>query len=385
MSSDAATAGLDDHARPGPRRVRLLIAVATTLALLCCGGGLTAFLLDGLDSADTELAGGSGCGRQEPIDANAELPRAGQLGDEQMRNAAIIINVGVGMHVSPRGWVIAIATALQESVLTNLPHLGARNDHDSIGLFQQRPSRGWGKVAQLQDPQYAAGKFYEALMKVEGWQGMTLTDAAQAVQRSAFPDAYAKHEPLATHIVNMLANGAARAAGGVHAIRCTMAGEVSASGWTVPVRAPMVSRFRSADRPTHDGVDLGASRGTDVVAAADGRVLVVRCNASRDGRPYGCDRDGDPVTVRGCGWYVDILHAGDFITRYCHLGSRPRVQVGQLVHVGEVIGQVGSSGHSSGPHLHFEVHRDADNSGQGAVDPEPFMRERGVPLGGSAA
>jgi murein DD-endopeptidase MepM/ murein hydrolase activator NlpD len=366
--------------------VRLLIALTVVLAMLCCGGVATAFLLGGLDgSSDSDLAGSFNCGQGGPIDADGELPRAGELGDEQMRNAAIIINVGAELKVSPRGWVIAIATALQESVLTNLPHLGADNDHDSVGLFQQRPSQGWGTPPQLQDPVFASRRFYEKLLRVADWDLMPLTDAAQAVQQSAYPDAYAKHEPLATHIVNLLADGAARAAGGVSAVRCATGGEIAASGWTTPVRAHIVSGFRTEDRPSHDGIDLAAARGTDIVAAATGRVLVVRCNASRYGQPYSCDRDGDPATVRGCGWYVDILHSGNFITRYCHMVSRPTVVVGQLVNAGQVIGQVGSSGHSSGPHLHFEVHRDADNSSRGAVDPVPFMRERGAPLGTSAA
>jgi murein DD-endopeptidase MepM/ murein hydrolase activator NlpD len=378
---------LDRHLATGrPRRARLLVALTVAIAVLCCGGVAIALLMGGLDrESDSDLAGSFGCGQRGPVAADADLPRAGRLSDEQMRNAAIIINVGADLKVSPRGWVIAIAAALQESVLTNLPHLGADNDHDSVGLFQQRPSQGWGTPSQLQDPAYASRKFYERLLKVAGWESSALTDAAQAVQRSAYPDAYAKHEPLATQIVNLLADGAARAAGSVSEVRCAAAGEIAASGWTAPVRAHVVSGFRTADRPGHDGVDLGAGRGTSIVAAATGRVLVVRCNASRGGQPYSCDRDGDPVTVRGCGWYVDILHSGNLITRYCHMISRPTVVVGQLVNAGDVIGRVGSSGHSSGPHLHFEVHRDADNSGRGAIDPEPFMRERGAPLGASAA
>ncbi|HEY3007454.1 MAG TPA: M23 family metallopeptidase [Micromonosporaceae bacterium] len=383
----AAIPDPDPDRRPGRRhRVGLLIALTATLGLLCCGGATAALLLGGFDrSSDTGLASAFGCGQHVKVDPNGRLPRAGDLGEEQMRNAAIIINVGSGMRISPRGWVIAIAAALQESVLSNLPNLGARNDHDSVGLFQQRPSQGWGTPAQLQDPRYAATRFYEKLLTIRGWETMTLTDAAQAVQRSAFPDAYAKHEPMATSIVNVLADGAARAAVGVSVLRCTTGGEIAASGWTVPVRARILSGFRTPDRPTHDGVDMGAPAGTEIVAAAAGRVLVVRCNASQYGHPYSCDRDGDPATVRGCGWYVEILHAGNFITRYCHMGSRPPVVVGQPVRAGEVIGHVGSSGHSSGPHLHFEVHIDADSSSRGAIDPLPFMRERGAPLGGAVA
>jgi cell wall-associated NlpC family hydrolase len=120
---------------------------------------------------------------------------------EQAGHAAVIVGVGQRLGVPPRGWVIAIATALQESRLRNLGHLGTDNDHDSLGLFQQRPSQGWGTPAQIMTPDYAAGTFYDRLQQVPRWQTLPLTDAAQAVQRSAYPDAYAKHETRAAAIV----------------------------------------------------------------------------------------------------------------------------------------------------------------------------------------
>ncbi len=111
----------------------------------------------------------------------------------QIPNAKVIVATGIAMQVPARGQVIALATALQESGLQNLSY----GDRDSLGLFQQRPSQGWGTPAQLQDPVYASTAFYKALLKVNGWQQLPLTEAAQAVQRSGFPDAYAKWEPLA--------------------------------------------------------------------------------------------------------------------------------------------------------------------------------------------
>ena len=81
------------------------------------------------------------------------------------------------------GWVVAVATAMQESGLRNLGHLGDRNDHDSLGLFQLRPSQGWGTPAQALNPTYAATAFYVTLLRVPGWESMPLTEAAQAVQR----------------------------------------------------------------------------------------------------------------------------------------------------------------------------------------------------------
>jgi murein DD-endopeptidase MepM/ murein hydrolase activator NlpD len=208
---------------------------------------------------------------------------------------------------------------------------------------------------------------------VPGWQQLALTEAAQAVQRSAYPDAYAKHEPAATALVNALA--------GADIGGCFATGE-----WTQPVNAPVGSGFRTSDRPGHDGVDLSAARGTTIRAASAGKVIRVRCNAIdvRNGSEWGCDRDGSPEWTRGCGWYVDIAHAGGIVTRYCHMGRPPAVVVGAAVVAGQPLGVVGSTGHSSGPHLHFEVHTNADESAAGAINPIPFMTSHGAPLGESA-
>jgi murein DD-endopeptidase MepM/ murein hydrolase activator NlpD len=379
--------GLTGAARRRPRlRPALVLGLSAAVLLLCCTGGVGLVLMaglggDGEDPAANTLAAGD-CGQGGAINVNGKLPTLDSYGPDKMHNAAVIINVGKQMSVPPRGWVIAVATAMQESGLSNLPNLGSRNDHDSIGLFQQRPSMGWGTPEQLRDPAYTARKFYEKLLKVKGWQTRSLTDAAQRVQTSAFPDAYAKHEPIATRIVNLLANGAARAVGVANQLRCATASEITASGWTLPVRAGIVSGFRTTQRRGHNGVDLGAARGTDIHAAANGRVLVSRCDPAFNGQ-LSCDLDGYPGKG-GCGWFVDILHAGNIITRYCHMVRHPAVKAGDLVQVGQVIGQVGTSGNSSGPHLHFEVHMNGDRSKSGAINPAPFMSERGIPLGGKA-
>lgn len=120
---------------------------------------------------------------------------------EQMRNAEEIVDTGKKMNLSERAYVIAVATSLQESKLQNLGHLGARNDHDSLGLFQQRPSSGWGTPEQITDPKYAAEQFYKGLERVQGYPDMPLTRVAQTVQVSAFPDAYAQWEKMAADIV----------------------------------------------------------------------------------------------------------------------------------------------------------------------------------------
>lgn len=120
---------------------------------------------------------------------------------EQLHNAGIIVEVANQRGLPIRAAVIAVATAMQESNLYNVGNLGKDNDHDSLGLFQQRPSKGWGTPEQIMNPEYAAGKFYDKLLTVANWQRLPLTVAAQAVQISAYPDAYAKHEADATAIV----------------------------------------------------------------------------------------------------------------------------------------------------------------------------------------
>ncbi|GMA34878.1 hypothetical protein [Demequina litorisediminis] len=109
---------------------------------------------------------------------------------EQAENIAIIVAGSMRWGLPARAATIAVATAIQESTLRNIDY----GDRDSIGLFQQRPSQGWGSVEEIMDPYYATDRFYEALIKVDGWQDAEITDAAQAVQRSGFPLAYADHE-----------------------------------------------------------------------------------------------------------------------------------------------------------------------------------------------
>ncbi|WP_434551554.1 peptidoglycan DD-metalloendopeptidase family protein [Microlunatus sp. Y2014] len=116
-------------------------------------------------------------------------------------NAATIIRVGQQRGIPARGWLVALVTALQESALRNLAH----GDRDSLGLFQQRPSMGWGAPQQLLDPVYATNRFYDSLVDVHGWDRMTLAQAAQAVQRSGHPGAYAKWEATAAALVGTIA------------------------------------------------------------------------------------------------------------------------------------------------------------------------------------
>lgn len=338
------------------RTLGIVAAVAAAVGLLCVagpvvlvGGVVTAACVPAVAGSSTTVS----VGGVDGWDA------------EQVANAQIVVNVGLQMGVPARGWVIAVATAMQESGLRNVPG----GDRDSIGLFQQRPSEGWGTPDQLADPAYQAGSFFNKLLAIDGWLDMPLTEAAQQVQISAYPQAYAKWEDDAAALVRVVAGEGLAA--------CI---DVGPGGWVMPVDGPVVSGFRTPERPGHDGIDIAAPKGAAVQAASAGVVTVVECNASLDGRPISCDVDGSP-SVRGCGWYTEIRHQGDVTTRYCHQLVRPPVAVGQQVVAGQPIGVVGTSGHSSGPHLHFEIHRGHPASQANAVDPVRFLWSVGVEAG----
>ncbi len=121
--------------------------------------------------------------------------RTSELAPDQAVNASLITAVAVQRGLPPRAASIALATAMQESKLRNIDH-GDKAGPDSRGLFQQRPSQGWGTEAEIMDPYYAANAFYDALVKIPGYESLEITDAAQRVQRSAYPTAYAQHEEM---------------------------------------------------------------------------------------------------------------------------------------------------------------------------------------------
>ena len=181
-------------------RRRNLIVVAVVAIVVVAGGGVGGWALvrasrnAGPECTVPRPAGPAG----STGSPSATMPLG--LDAVQLQQAATINAVGLARGIPERGRIIALATAWQESSLRNLDH----GDSDSVGLFQQRPSQGWGSKAQIMDPVYAAGKFYDALLDVQGWQRMSLTDAAQKVQYSAYPGAYAKWEDDATALAVQL-------------------------------------------------------------------------------------------------------------------------------------------------------------------------------------
>jgi cell wall-associated NlpC family hydrolase len=192
---------------------RQLRALRLLLPLAVIGAALLVFLGVGLIISFGGLGGGR-AGWTGPCDAtlgpygatadslgSRALPSIAQLSDEQRRNAGLIIGVGKGMDLPPRAWLVALATAMQESGLRNLDY----GDRDSLGLFQQRPSQGWGSPAEVTDPVYATTTFLRRLVAIPAWDQLPVTVAAQIVQRSAFPEAYARWEGLAARLVQTLA------------------------------------------------------------------------------------------------------------------------------------------------------------------------------------
>ncbi|MEU8392529.1 NlpC/P60 family protein [Micromonospora sp. NPDC048843] len=187
---------------------KVIIGVVTVVVIACFG--LPLLLLSSVTGG-----GPGGCAVAAPpgLRPSGQPPGPGRWDTEQLDIAAAIIDVGVTKGVPRWGWIVAVATAIQESGLRNLPYLGDHNDHDSIGVFQQRPSQGWGTIAQLSKPAYQASKFFDKLQTVPGWKTMPLTQAAQAVQVSAFPDAYATWTDDALHLVEQMTNTLADCAG----------------------------------------------------------------------------------------------------------------------------------------------------------------------------
>ena len=172
----------------------VLLALATNLALVFGPWVLTTQLMAAQRAQQQSTTDGGSCGGSADT-IETEAASAGSMSAEQVGHARTIWQVAQRMGTGDRGAVVGIATALQESTLRNLDY----GDRDSVGLFQQRA--GWGSVATRMNPEKSAELFYAALQKIAGWRDMSVTRAAQAVQISAFPTAYAKHEKPATGLV----------------------------------------------------------------------------------------------------------------------------------------------------------------------------------------
>ncbi|GGA16146.1 hypothetical protein GCM10011333_18980 [Sediminivirga luteola] len=297
------------------------------------------------------------------------------LNRTQLTHAATIIESGSSIDgITRDGLVIALMAALTESTLRMLsntsaypesadyPNDGDGSDHDSLGLFQMRPQSGWGTVAELMDPVYQAQAFFggptgpnhpspRGLLDIPGWEEMDKGEAAQAVEVSAYPDRYRNYEPVAETILSTLtttASGTDASAGDavVPAAQTTTASTsrvvfpMPEGTWVLTSEyGPRVHPITGEDS-FHTGTDFAAPDGTPLLAAADGTVTVAEFSG-------------------GYGGLIVIEHTidGDTVaTAYAHMWEHGiHVAPGDTVTAGQHIGDTGSSGNSTGPHLHFEV------------------------------
>jgi hypothetical protein len=175
------------------------------------------------------------------------------LTDEQARNATLIAAIAIRRGMPAHAATIGIATALQESKLYNL----RGGDRDSLGLFQQRHSQGWGTRRQILDPVYAINAFYDALEKVPGWETLAVTKAAQEVQRSGFPEAYATYEADARALASALTGFSPMA------FQCHLP---APSGTPVSV-ARRATDLRAALAPAFGSLGVGVATGGDLQVA----------------------------------------------------------------------------------------------------------------------
>ena len=184
------------------------------------------------------------------------------LEPDQTENAALMTAIAMERGLPARAASIAIATAIQESKLRNIDH----GDRDSVGLFQQRPSQGWGTVDEIMDPVYATNAFYDVLVKIEGYESLPITDAAQEVQRSGFPTAYADHEPEARAFASAMTGNSPAG------MTCHLRGasedeqQPGASGF-IPRAQPLVAglseQLDATARPSGDGDELVVRAGDE--------------------------------------------------------------------------------------------------------------------------
>ena len=312
------------------------------------------------------------------------------LNRQQLTHAATIIEIGSGIDgVGRDGIQIALMAALTESSLRMLsntsaypesadyPNDGNGSDHDSLGLFQMRPQSGWGTVADLMDSTYQARAFYggpdgpnypspRGLLDIPGWQQMGKGEAAQAVEVSAHPDRYNNYEPVAATILSALTgSGGPTTATGPYLVTTRQVTESSRVVFPLPEGTWVVTSefgYRSdpftGETSYHSGLDLGAADGTPILAAADGTVTVAEFSG-------------------GYGGLIIIEHtiSGQTVaTAYAHMWQHGiHVSVGDHVRAGQHIGDVGSSGRSTGAHLHFEVRPGGTNGEQ--IDPAAWLNQ----------
>jgi murein DD-endopeptidase MepM/ murein hydrolase activator NlpD/exonuclease III len=313
-----------------------------------------------------------------------------QLDASQRANAATVIQVGQQLGVPDQGIVVALATARQESAFRNyandglgsdlvasqrriaaslrLPHDAVGTDHGSLGVFQQQWPL-WGTIRELMTPAMAAQRFYTRLLRVPGWERMTVTEAAQAVQRSAHPDAYADDVPIAYELLTGQHPPDAESAASALSVAGGDCSTIAPGQVAYPLPPGTSSDLRNFGHTSalwatvHTGTDLAAACGTPVLAATNGTVVI------RTDQPWSGN------------WLVEVsTGAGQLTTWYGHMQELD-VTDGQAVTAGQQLGQVGSLGNATRCHLHFEVHPHGGGYGQDDIDPSSWLTQYVGPEG----
>lgn len=377
----------------------LVAVVGGVLALLLLGGG-------GSTESDSQAQSCTAVA----IDAAGLPVEVAGLDAAQTRIAATVINVAAERQLPIQAARIAIMAGLVESNLRNLANAGdfqrpatsrvmtadewthwrsvamlsmnypndgiAAGDWDSVGFLQGSPEAGWGgagtpdeMVQNLLNPTYVAGRFFDSLTAIEGWELMEPGQAAQRVQRSAYPDRYQDRKDEADAILEALSSTQLNVDPSCDPGDPPLLAEVTVSGdgWIHPVAAgsPLSSRFGvPRGGYTHMGDDFPAPAGTPILAAADGVVVHVSCSSWKGRSPCNLqiDHGVDPATgLRVTSLSVHMYPGNIFVS------------VGDQVAAGQRVANVGSYGNSTGPHLHFEVWQ-----GNTPVSPVAWLRSHGV-------
>lgn len=353
------------------KKIVAVLAVLVLLGPLLAGVGI-GLLMNPSATSCMDPGGGGSVPVGDVPDELAVETRDGEsftLNKKQLTHAATIIEIGGGIDgVGRDGIQIALMAALTESTLRQLANTGIYpdsgdydndgngGDHDSLGLFQMRPQSGWGTVKELMDPDYQARAFFggpdgpnagspRGLLDIPGWEEMSKGEAAQSVEVSAFPDRYDNYAPVAEDILDALSTDAGTGASGsavpVSAESSRVVFPLPEGTWTPT--SPFGPRTHpiTGEQTLHTGSDFSAPDGTPILAAADGTVTRAEYTDQWGGQVVIEHRlDGAPVATAYVHMWEDGIH----------------VSVGDTVTAGQHIADVGSSGISTGPHLHFEVH-----------------------------
>jgi len=328
----------------------------------------------------------------DSLTATTEEGQTVTLDKTQLTHAATILTVaGQVQGVGRPGAVIALMAALTESSLRMLANTSAYpdsatypndgdggdgGDHDSLGMFQMRPQSSWGTVAQLMDPVYQAKAFFggptgpnypspRGLLDIPGWQQMDPGQAAQSVEVSAYPDRYQNYQPVAEAIIAALTKAATNStsnAGGTGASAASDLPQATQIVFPLPEGTwvktspfgPRVDPITGV-QSFHTGTDYAAPLGAPILAIAAGRVTVA-----------------GPAS--GYGNLIVIEHniGGQVVASAYGHEERLYVKVGDLVTAGQHIADVGTEGHSTGPHLHFEIRPGGTDAT--AVDSDTWLK-----------